>query len=70
METPFPIKHCAGYSSALHRREGSQMLIIAGYLRMVSEHRDEYVASHRDLVRRARAHPGCLDFTIAADSSR
>lgn len=43
------------------------MLIIAGKLYVTPEHREEYVASHEDLVRRARAYPGCLDLAIAAD---
>ncbi len=43
------------------------MLIIAGRLYVAPEHRDAYVASHADLVRRARKHPGCLDLAISAD---
>ena len=43
------------------------MLIIAGKLYVAPEHREEYVASHEDFVRRARAYPGCLDLAITAD---
>lgn len=43
------------------------MLIIAGKLYVAPEHRDEYVASFGDFVRRARTIPGCLDLIIAAD---
>ncbi|RDI54426.1 putative quinol monooxygenase [Nocardia mexicana] len=44
------------------------MLIIAGYVTVDAERRDEFVAAHRDLVRRAREAPGCLDVAITADS--
>lgn len=43
------------------------MLIIAGKEYVAPEHRDAYVASHADLVRRARKHPGCLDVAVSAD---
>ncbi len=43
------------------------MLIVAGKLYLTPEHREEYLASHEDLIRRARRRPGCLDFVIAAD---
>jgi len=46
-----------------------QMLIIAGKIYVDPGHRAEFVASHEDLMRRARAQPGCLDVTIAADPS-
>ena len=43
------------------------MLIIAGHLEMAPARRDEFVAEHRDLIRRAREAPGCLDVAISAD---
>lgn len=43
------------------------MLIIAGYMEVDPDRRDEYVAAHQDLVRRARAYEGCLDVAITAD---
>jgi quinol monooxygenase YgiN len=44
------------------------VLIIAGHVRVEVADRDRYVALHEDLVRRARAAPGCLDVAITADS--
>lgn len=43
------------------------MLIIAGYLTTDPNERDAYVEAHRDLLRRAREAPGCLDAAISAD---
>lgn len=43
------------------------MLIIAGHAEVDPASRDDYVAAHRDLVRRSRAAPGCLDVAISAD---
>ncbi|SDT08826.1 putative quinol monooxygenase [Microlunatus soli] len=43
------------------------MWIIAGHARVAAERRDDYVAAHVDLVRRAREAPGCLDVAITAD---
>jgi quinol monooxygenase YgiN len=43
------------------------MLIIAGHVQVDPERRDEYVAAHAELVRRARSAPGCLDVAITAD---
>jgi quinol monooxygenase YgiN len=42
-------------------------LIIAGRIYVVPEHREEHLASLEDLIRRARAQPGCPDFVIAGD---
>ncbi|MEJ2871273.1 antibiotic biosynthesis monooxygenase family protein [Actinomycetospora sp. OC33-EN08] len=44
------------------------MLIIAGYITVPPEDRDQAVATFADLVRRAREAPGCLDVAITADS--
>jgi quinol monooxygenase YgiN len=44
------------------------MLIIAGHIEVAPARRDEVVAALRDLVRRARAAPGCLDLAVTADS--
>ncbi|GAB2669887.1 putative quinol monooxygenase [Nocardia goodfellowii] len=43
------------------------MLIIAGYVTVPAERREEYVTAFADLVRRARAAAGCLDVAITAD---
>lgn len=43
------------------------MLIITGHVRVDAAKRDNYVAQHADLVRRAREAPGCLDIAITAD---
>ncbi|MDD7937728.1 antibiotic biosynthesis monooxygenase [Actinomycetospora lutea] len=44
------------------------MLIIAGHVQVAPERRDALVAEFADLVRRARAAPGCLDVAVTADS--
>jgi quinol monooxygenase YgiN len=43
------------------------MLIIAGHIEVDPGRRDEVVAALQDLVRRARAAPGCLDLAVTAD---
>ena len=43
------------------------MWIIAGHVKVDDDKRDMYVAAHRDLIRRARQAPGCLDVAITAD---
>jgi quinol monooxygenase YgiN len=43
------------------------VLIIAGHYHVEAEQRGAYVAAFADLVRRARAAPGCLDVAITAD---
>ena len=43
------------------------MWIIAGHETVSADCRDEYLAAHLDLVRRARQAPGCLDLAITAD---
>ncbi|MFC5062028.1 putative quinol monooxygenase [Actinomycetospora atypica] len=44
------------------------MLIIGGHVEVTPEDRDRLVEEFADLVRRARAAPGCLDAAITADS--
>jgi quinol monooxygenase YgiN len=44
------------------------MIIIAGYTRTDAEKRDSAVEAFRSMVERARAHEGCLDFSISADA--
>lgn len=44
------------------------MIIIAGYTLTEADQRDAAVAAFADMVARARAHPGCLDVAISADS--
>jgi quinol monooxygenase YgiN len=44
------------------------MLIIAGYLVTAGEDRDAFVAEGAKVVSLARGAPGCLDFSITADT--
>ena len=44
------------------------MLIIAGHVAVAADQRDAYVADCVSVVEAARAAPGCLDFSITADS--
>jgi quinol monooxygenase YgiN len=44
------------------------VLIVAGRLQVRPEQRDEYVARCIEIVQAARRSPGCLDFSITADS--
>ncbi len=44
------------------------MLIIAGWLEVDADRRDEYVTAHHDLLRRGREAPGRLDLAISADA--
>lgn len=44
------------------------MLIIAGHLEVDAAERDSFVAGCVVVVRAARAAPGCLEFSITADS--
>lgn len=43
------------------------MLIVSGWLAVDPDERTEYLAGCVEVVRSARAAPGCLDFTLAAD---
>ncbi|WP_116451785.1 putative quinol monooxygenase [Blastococcus litoris] len=43
------------------------MIIVAGWLRVAAADRGRYLAAVVDVARLARAAPGCLDFTQAAD---
>lgn len=43
------------------------MVIVAGYLVVEPQRRDEYLAGCEAVVRQARRAPGCLDFAISAD---
>jgi quinol monooxygenase YgiN len=43
------------------------MVIVAGYLVVEPQQRDEYLAGCAAVVRQARRTPGCLDFAISAD---
>ncbi|SDE85107.1 putative quinol monooxygenase [Pseudonocardia oroxyli] len=44
------------------------MLIIAGYLRTEPTDRDAFVADGAKAVSLARSAPGCLDFSLTADT--
>jgi quinol monooxygenase YgiN len=54
-------------SSGAHTGRTS-MLIIAGYLVVDAEDRDAFVAEGVQAVAMARSAPGCLDFSITADT--
>ncbi|MEV6910221.1 antibiotic biosynthesis monooxygenase family protein [Amycolatopsis sp. NPDC051071] len=43
-------------------------VIVAGKVYVDPEVRDRYVEGHQVIAERARAHPGCLDLVIAADT--
>jgi quinol monooxygenase YgiN len=43
------------------------MLIVAGHIVVDPAERDEYLRACMEVVRAARAAPGCLDFAISAD---
>ena len=43
------------------------MIIVAGHLVVSPADRDGYVADCAEVVRLARAAPGCLDFAVSAD---
>src|SRR5690606_17321995 len=51
----------------LPSRRDSEMWIIAGYCTIDATERDAFIAEHRDLIRRARQAPGCLDVAITPD---
>lgn len=43
------------------------MIIVAGQLRVDAAQRERFLANGLDVMRAARAAPGCLDFSLAAD---
>ncbi|WP_457585749.1 putative quinol monooxygenase [Ensifer canadensis] len=43
------------------------MLVIAGHYNVPAARRKAFVDAFADLIRRARAHPGCLDLSISED---
>ena len=45
----------------------SNQIVVIGHLRVAEVDRDAYVADCVEVVRQARAAPGCLGFVIAAD---
>lgn len=44
------------------------MIIVAGHVYVAPEQREAYVVDCTDVVALARETPGCLDFSISADS--
>lgn len=44
------------------------MIIIAGYTRTEAAKRDSTVDAFKNMVERARAYDGCVDFSISADA--
>jgi Antibiotic biosynthesis monooxygenase len=53
----------------MHRRciKEAPMLIIAGKVYVDPQERDKWVEAHYDVIKRARAAPGCLDLYVSAD---
>lgn len=45
----------------------NNQVVVVGHLRVAEVDRDAYVADCLEVVRQARAAPGCLDFVVAAD---
>ena len=43
------------------------MIIVAGSITVAPEAREEYLRGCDDVIRAARAAPGCLDFHLSAD---
>lgn len=43
-------------------------VIVAGWFTVDPSKRDEAIACHQDLIKRARKAPGCLDLAISADT--
>ncbi|MFC6490466.1 putative quinol monooxygenase [Nitratireductor sp. GCM10026969] len=43
------------------------MLVIAGHFKVPADQRKAFVEAHADLIRRARAYPGCLNLSISED---
>jgi quinol monooxygenase YgiN len=43
------------------------MMIVAGHLVVAPGKREQYLRGCSDVVRQARAAPGCLDFAISSD---
>lgn len=43
------------------------MLIIAGHYKVPAARRKAFVEAFADLIKRARAYPGCLDLSISED---
>lgn len=46
------------------------LILIAGHFFVPAEQRQAFVDAHMDLVRRARAFPGCLDLADSVDPAR
>ena len=44
------------------------MVIVAGYLVVDPQLRDDYLSGCVEVVRQARRAPGCLDFALSADA--
>jgi quinol monooxygenase YgiN len=45
----------------------AEHVIVSGHLTVAPQARDDYLQGCADVVRAARAAPGCLDFAIGAD---
>jgi quinol monooxygenase YgiN len=44
------------------------MIIVAGWVQVPADERDRYLAERRDKTLRIRERPGCLTYTLSADS--
>ena len=43
------------------------MIIVGGTFEVEPDQREEFLASRHDGMRRSRAEPGCLEYTLSAD---
>jgi quinol monooxygenase YgiN len=43
------------------------MIVVAGWLRVAADQRASYLDGCRGVIEAARATPGCIDFSVAAD---
>jgi quinol monooxygenase YgiN len=51
----------------LNGRRRPAVVIVAGYVVVDPEQRDDYLSGCLEVVRQARRAPGCLDFSLSAD---
>jgi quinol monooxygenase YgiN len=43
------------------------MIIVGGVFEVDPDHREEFLAGRRDVMRASRAEPGCLEYIFSAD---
>src|SRR3546814_3472218 len=55
------------WSSDVCSSDLRSMPVVAGHYKVPAARRKAFVEAHPDLIRRARAYPGCLDLSISED---